>query len=175
MRREEKKIVYIIPFLIVLLLIYAQKRGVLVYQSFLEGAEGGIKTAFSILPALVAILSASAMLRESGAISYLADFLSPVTKIFKIPSELIPLFIIRPLSGGGSIALLTDIIKTYGSESVITNTACILCASTETTFYTIMVYFGKTKAKYLKRVICAAVFGDLIGILSASILGMINL
>ncbi len=150
------------------------KKGVFVYEEFLAGAEEGIKTAFSILPALVAILSVSSMLRESGTITAVASFLQPVTDFLHIPSEILPLCIIRPLSGGGSIALLTDIIKTYGYGSLAARTACILCASTETTFYTIMVYFKKTKVKYIKRVIFASLFGDLVGILSASLLGMIS-
>lgn len=114
------------------------------------------------------------MLRESGAIAALTEFISPITKILKIPSEIIPLALIRPLSGGGSIGLLTDTVKTYGADSRIARAACILCASTETTFYTIMVYFRRTKVKYTKRVILAAVFGDLVGILCACALSKIN-
>ncbi|MBO5060158.1 MAG: spore maturation protein [Clostridia bacterium] len=144
------------------------------YQTFIEGVEEGLKTVVSILPALVAILSAAAMLRQSGAISAICDLLSPVTDFFGFPSEVLPLAIIRPLSGGGSIGLLTDTVKTYGADSTIARMACIMCASTETTFYTIMVYFRKTKVKYTKRVILAAVFGDLVGILCAFCLSKIN-
>lgn len=133
-----------------------------------------MKTVISILPALVAILSAAAMLRESGAVSALCNLLAPVTDFFGIPSEIMPLALIRPLSGGGAIGLLTDTVKTYGADSRISRAACILCASTETTFYTIMVYFRRTKVKYTKRVLFAAVFGDLVGILCASVLSKIN-
>ena len=149
------------------------KKGVPCYKVFLEGAEEGMKTVVSIFPPLVAILSASAMLRESGAIDALCSFLSPVTDFLKIPPEIMPLALIRPLSGGGSIALLTDIISTYGTESRIALAACILCASTETTFYTISVYFGNTSVKYTKRAILAAVFGDLVGVLCACALSTI--
>lgn len=152
----------------------ASKNGVPCYQVFIEGVEEGLKTVISIFPALVAILSAAAMLRESGAIFALSELLSPVTSFLKIPSEILPLALIRPLSGGGSIGLLTDTVKTYGTDSQIARAACILCASTETTFYTIMVYFRRTKVKYTKRVILAAVFGDLVGILCASALSKIN-
>lgn len=125
---------------------------------------------FSIIPPLVAILSVSAMLRECGAIDLLTDFLSPIADIFNIPTEIIPLAAIRPLSGSGALGLLTDTVKTYGADSRIARAACILCASTETTFYTISVYFGRTKVKYTKKVIIASVLGDLTGIAAACIL-----
>ena len=156
------------------MLLSASKNKVPCYQTFLDGVEEGLKTVISIFPALVAILSATAMLRTSGAISLLVNFLSPVTDFFKIPAEILPLALIRPLSGGGSIGLLTDTVKTYGPLSEIAKAACILCASTETTFYTIMVYFRRTKVKYTKRVILAAVFGDLVGFLTACALSKIN-
>lgn len=166
--------VYIIPSLIVLVLMLAIKRGVPCYTTFLSGVEDGLKTILSILPSLVAILSVSAMLRACGLIDALSKFLAPVCDIFRIPAEILPLALIRPISGGGSIALLSDMIATYGVESRITLAACILCASTETTFYTISVYFGATRVKYTKRVILAAVFGDLVGILCAAGLSTIN-
>ena len=155
-------------------LLVATKNRVPCYQVFIEGVEEGLKTVFSIFPALVAILSAVAMLRTSGAISAFVNFLSPVTDLLKIPPEILPLALIRPLSGGGSIGLLTDTVKTYGPMSEIAKAACIMCASTETTFYTIMVYFRRTKVKYTKRVILAAVFGDLVGFLCACALSKIN-
>lgn len=166
--------VYIIPVLIILVLVTALKKGVPVYTTFISGAETGLKTVVSILPALIAILSASAMLRESGLIDVLSKAFAPLCSVFKIPTEILPLALIRPISGGGSIGLLTDTINTFGVESRIALCACILCASTETTFYTLSVYFGTTHIKYTKRVIFAAVFGDFVGILCASLLSTIN-
>ena len=116
----------------------------------------------------MAILSVSAMLKTSGTIDFFSSLLSPVTKQLNIPSEILPLALIRPLSGGGSIGLLSELVSGFGPESRIACMACILCASTETTFYTIMVYFKKTKVKYTKRVLLAAIFGDLVGILCAA-------
>jgi len=167
-------LVYIIPALIILVLALGLKKGVPVYTTFISGVENGLKTVVSILPALVAILSASGMLRASGVIDALSTFLAPVFNALKIPVEILPLALIRPISGGGSIGLLTDNIKTFGIHSRIALAACILCASTETTFYTISVYFRPTSVKYTKRVIFAAVFGDFVGILCASFLSMIN-
>ena len=166
--------VYIIPALIVLVMALGLKKDVPVYTTFISGVENGLKTVISIFPALVAILSASAMLRASGLIDTLSSVLAPLFNMLKIPVEILPLALIRPISGGGSIGLLTDTIKTFGIHSRIALCACILCASTETTFYTISVYFGDTSVKYTKRVILAAVFGDFVGILCASFLSMIN-
>ena len=166
--------VYIIPVLIILVLAKALKNKVPCYSSFISGVESGFKTVISIFPPVLAILSAAAMLRASGAIDALCHVLAPLCGLLKIPTEIIPLALIRPISGGGSIGLLTDTVKTFGVESRITLAACILCASTETTFYTLSVYFAKTGVKYTKRVILAAVLGDLAGILCASLISTIN-
>ncbi len=167
--------VYVIPILIILVLVSALKKGVPVYNTFISGVEDGLRTVVSIIPPLIAILSVSAMLRASGIIDTLSRFLSPVLSTINFPTEILPLALIRPISGGGSIGLLTDTLKTFGVASRITLAACILCASTETTFYTLSVYFGGTSVKYTKRVIFAAVFGDLVGILCASALSTINI
>lgn len=114
------------------------------------------------------------MLKASGAVDYFSNLLAPVTRLFNIPKEILPLAIVRPMSGGGSIGLLTELVSNFGADSRVSRMACILCASTETTFYTIMVYFKKTKVKYTKRVLLAAIFGDLVGILCAGWLSTIN-
>lgn len=167
--------VYVIPILIILVLVSALKKGVPCYTTFISGVEDGLRTVVSILPCLIAILSVSAMLRASGIIDALSKILSPVLSAVNFPTEILPLALIRPISGGGSIGLLTDTIKTFGVASRITLCACILCASTETTFYTLSVYFGPTGVKYTKRVIFAAVFGDLMGIMCATLLSTINI
>ena len=151
-------------------MILALKNRVGVYDCFIDGASDGMSTIMSIFPPLVAIMSVSAMLRASGAIDFITNLLSPATKPLGIPAEILPLALIRPLSGGASIGLLTDLVATYGADSRISKMACILCASTETTFYTLMVYFRNTGVKYTKRVLLSAIFGDLVGILCASLL-----
>ena len=165
---------YVLPFLIVLVLFSAIKNRAPVYQLFLEGAEDGLKILFSILPPMIAVLSMSAMLKESGLLTAFSSAVSPITQKIGIPSELLPLALLRPFSGGGSLGLLTDTVKTYGADSRIARAACVLCASTETTFYTISVYFRKTSVKHLKSVIIAAVIGDLTGLLCACFLTKIN-
>lgn len=136
--------------------------------------EKGLKTVLTITPPIIAVLSVSSMLRTCGLIDIFVNVLSKPAKFLGIPPEILPLCILRPFSGSGSIGLLTDIIKTYGADSRIARTASIMCASTETTFYTISVYFKETKVKYTKRVILLAIFGDLVGILSACLLSMIK-
>ena len=166
--------VYIVPVLIILILISALKKGVPCYSSFIQGAENGLKTVISLLPPLIAILSAAAMLRASGAIDAISRFLSPFLRSLNFPEEILPLALIRPISGSGALGLLTDTLKTFGVHSRASLAACILCASTETTFYTLSVYFAPTGVKYTKRVIFAALFGDFVGILCASLLSTIN-
>lgn len=168
------KIAYILPLLIILVLCFAIRKKAPVYQLFLEGAEDGLKILVSILPPMIAVLSMSAMLRESGLLASLSAFLAPVTERLGIPSEILPLALLRPFSGGGSLGLLTDTVREYGADSRIARAACILCASTETTFYTISVYFRRTSVKHLKPVILAAVIGDLTGLLCACFLSKIN-
>ena len=109
-------------------------------------------------------------MRSSGLLDAFTAFISPITEKIGIPSEILPLAVLRPFSGGGALGLLTDTVKRYGADSSVARAACILCASTETTFYTISVYFRKTGVKYTKSVIFAAVIGDLVGILCASYL-----
>lgn len=160
--------------MIILSLLTAIRNKAPVYRLFLEGAEDGLKILFSILPPMIAILSMAAMLKSSGLLAAFTGFLSPFTQRLGIPSEILPLAVLRPFSGGGSLGLLTDTVKTYGADSRISRAACILCASTETTFYTVSVYFRRTGVRHTKAVIFAAVIGDLVGILCACGLSKIN-
>ena len=165
---------YILPLLILTALIIAKVGKAPVYQLFLEGAQDGLKMLFSILPPMIAVLSMAAMLKASGLLGAVTAFLSPITQKIGIPSEILPLALLRPFSGGGALGLLTDTVKNYGADSRIARAACILCASTETTFYTISVYFRRTHVKHTKSVILAAVIGDFVGILCACWLSKIN-
>ena len=165
---------YILPILLILVLLIAVKNKAPVYQLFLEGAEDGLKILLAVLPPMLAVLSMSAMLQSSGLLSAFVAFFAPFAKKLDIPSEILPLALLRPFSGGGALGLLTDTIKTYGADSRISRAACILCASTETTFYTISVYFRKTSVRHLKSVIFAAIIGDLTGFFCACLLSKIN-
>ena len=165
---------FVIPLTVAGIIFYGLYRGLPIFDTFMKGAKNGLSSIVTILPSLIGLVTAVSMFRASGAIDALSKVLAPACNLLKIPTEIVPLALIRPISGGGSIGLLTDTIKTFGVTSRITLCACILCASTETTFYTLSVYFGPTRVKYTKRVIFAAVFGDLMGILCASLLSTIN-
>ena len=168
--QEVEKIAYILPVLIILSISVAIKNKAPVYRLFLEGAENGFKMLVSILPPMIAVLSMSAVMKSSGLLDSFTAIIAPLTKKIGIPPEILPLALLRPFSGGGALGLLTDTIKRCGAESSAARAACILCASTETTFYTISVYFKNTGVKHTKTVILAAVIGDLVGILCASYL-----
>ncbi len=157
--------VYIIPILILMIILMALFRKQPAYELFISGAEDGLKIVLGIFPALLAVLTAASMLRASGAIDLITGFLSPVTDWLKIPREVMPLALIRPVSGSGALGLLTDILKNYGADGDIGKIASVIMGSTETTFYCLCVYFAKTKVKYTIRAIPCAVIGDIVGIL----------
>ncbi len=167
---EVEKIAYILPVLIILAVAAAVKNKAPVYRLFLEGAEDGFKMLISVLPPMIAVLSMAAVMKSSGLLDFFTVLIAPVTQKLGIPSELLPLAVLRPFSGGGALGLLTDTVKRYGADSPTARAACILCASTETTFYTVSVYFKNTAVKRTKNVILAAAIGDLVGILCASYL-----
>ncbi len=156
----------IIPTIILAAVATCLAGKVAVYNTFLDGVESGLKTLVKILPAMVAVMSAAAMLRESGITAYFATLIKNVIP-FEIPEEIITLSILRPVSGGGSIGLLAQILKTHGADSEIGRIASVIAASSETTLYVIMVYFGATRVKYTGRVLISALFGDFICVLTA--------
>ena len=158
---------YSIPIFIFLIVTYALLKKTSVYDNFSEGAKNGLTTLFNIFPPLLAIMVSVAMLRESGALEALMRLLAPVTSCLGIGEDVMLLGIVRPLSGSGALGILGDILKNNGADSFSGLVASVIMGSTETTFYTLMVYFSKTKVKYTKRVIPAAVFGDIVGLLAS--------
>lgn len=130
-----------------------------VYSEFCGGVEKGFKTLIGILPAMVAVMSAASMLRASGVMGVFAQQAARILP-FDIPEELITLAVLRPVSGGGSVALLAEILNRYGPDSVAGRIASVIAASSETTLYVLMVYFGVTKVKQTKKVLFAALVGD---------------
>lgn len=166
---------YIIPVLILLIIIMALFHKLPVYETFIGGAEDGLKIIFGIFPSLLAVITAASMLRASGAIDLITGFLSPVTDLLRIPKEVMPLALIRPVSGSGALGLLTDILKTCGADTNAGLLASVIMGSTETTFYCLCVYFAKTKVKYTMRAVPCAVLGDIAGLLAgAAIINLVN-
>ena len=136
------------------------------YAALLEGGKDGLRLIFTIAPALVMLLSAVHMLRASGAIDLLTRWLSPTTDLFGIPAQVLPLMLIRPFSGSAALAVGADLMATYGVDSLIGRTAAIMLGSTETTFYTISVYFANIKKT--RYAVPAALIADLVGFFSAA-------
>lgn len=152
---------FIIPVILVGFPLYGLYKKVAVYESFVEGAKEGFNVAVRIIPYLVAILFAIGMFRASGGMDFLMKVLHPVLAFVGIPSEVLPMFIIRPLTGSGSAALVVDMIKQFGEDSIFVKMAAVMFGSTETTFYVIAVYFGAVGIKKTRHAIHAGLTADL--------------
>lgn len=132
---------------------------------FMQSASGGVKSAISLIPSLVLLMTATSMFVASGGAEILSRLLSPVLNLFKIPKELSTLITIRPISGSGSTALLTDIYKSYGADSFISKCASVICASSDTVFYIFTLYMSKTGVKRTAYTLPVAMVVNIIGIL----------
>ena len=159
---------YLIPLLLAGAALYALCRRVDVFSALTTGAGEGLSVVLRILPPLVALLTAVYMLRASGALELLTELLTPVLTFLGIPPETVGLLLIRPVSGSGALAVGSDIMQTYGPDSTIGRTAAVMLGCTETTFYTIAVYFGAAGIKKIRYTIPAALTADLAGFLAAA-------
>ena len=159
---------YIVPVLLFLAAALALRKQENAYSLLLEGAADGLKLLAAILPALIALLTAVHMLRASGAVNILSRISAPVFSFFGIPPETAVLVLIRPISGSAALAVGAELMARYGVDSQIGRTAAIMLGSTETTFYTISVYFGAAGIKKTRYTIPAALFADFVGFLMAS-------
>ncbi len=152
--------VWAIPLFLVGIPLYGLLRGVKVYECFVEGAKEGFQVGIRIIPYLVAILVAVGMLRGAGAIDLLARWLDPVLRSVGMPAELLPLALMRPLSGSGSMGIVAELIKTHGPDSFIARLAATAYGSTETTFYVLAVYFGSVGIRKTRHAVLAGLSGD---------------
>ena len=150
--------IYVIPLIIALVLITAMIKKLPSYELFIDGAEDGMKIVSGIFPPLVAVLTAAYMLRASGTLDLIVSLLSPITNL--IPAEVMPLALIRPISGSGATGILSEVGRI----------ASVIMGSTETTFYCLCVYFAKTRVKHNLKAVPFAAVGDIVGILTAAIL-----
>lgn len=158
----------LVPLLMLGICCYALSGKHDVYSLMVTGAGQGLETVKLILPALIVLLSSVQMLRTSGAIDMMTHFLAPVCRTLGIPPQTVPLVIIRPISGSAGLAVGSEIIAAYGPDSEIGRTAAIMLGSTETTFYTISVYFGAVGIKKTRYALPAALFADFVGFFMAS-------
>ena len=159
---------YIIPLMLVMIPFYGLVfKKVKVYESFVEGAKDGFDIAVRIIPYLVAILVAIGMFRASGALEILLTTMAPLLQYIGFPPENLPLALMRPLSGSGSLGLLTDLINEHGPDSLIAKIGATMFGSTETTFYVLAVYFGSVGIRKTRHALAAGLIADLVGVLSA--------
>jgi spore maturation protein B len=159
--------IWAMPIFLVGIPVFGVLKGVKVYESFVEGAKGGFNTAIRIIPYLVAIFVAIGMLREAGAIDMLARGLGPVLRKLGFPVEILPLAIMRPLSGSGSLGIVTELIKAHGPDSFIGRVAASAYGSTETTFYVLAVYFGAVGIKKARHAVISGLVADIVSLVVA--------
>ena len=160
---------YIVPLLLLGACVVALKKKENTYGLLLEGAENGMKLLISLVPTLILLLTAVTMLRSSGAVDAIGSLCAPVFKFFGIPPETAILVLIRPISGSAALAVGTELMAHYGVDSLIGRTAAVMLGSTETTFYTISVYFGAAGIKKTRYAVPAALIADFTGFLVASL------
>ncbi len=160
---------YIVPLLLLTSSLLVLRRKENSYDLMIQGASDGLKILVSILPALILLLVAVSMLRASGAIETISGLLAPAFHFFGIPPETAILVLVRPLSGSAALAVGAELMAQYGPDSLIGRTAAVMLGSTETTFYTISVYFGAAGVKKTRYTVPAALFADFIGFFMASV------
>ena len=160
---------YLVPTLLLLLCVIALRKQEDAYDLLLTGASQGLKLLFSILPTMVLLLTAVTMLRQSGAVEILSAACEPIFSLFGIPPECALLVLIRPISGSAALAVGADLMATHGPDSLIGRTAAVMLGSTETTFYTISVYFGAAGIHKTRYTIAAALLADLTGFIIAAL------
>lgn len=154
-----------VPLMIALFVGLGLFRRVGVYDCFVEGAKDGLQSIVGIIPPLIGLMVAINMFRASGALELLANLLSPLLNALHLPSDVLPLALLRPISGSASTAIVTDIFKNLGPDSPAGTIASVMMGSTETTFYTVAVYFGAVGIKNNRHTLTAALAADITGIL----------
>lgn len=157
----------VIPIIFVIILVIAQINHVDIFNEFILGAKNGLKTVYDIFPSLLGLIVAIGIFRESGALELVVVFLEPIANILKIPKEILPLAILRPISGSASLAMVSDIIKTYGVDSFIGKLAAVMMGSTETILYTLSIYLGSVGIKKIRYTLIVSLIVEIIGLLVA--------
>lgn len=160
---------YIVPLLLLFCCAFALGKKEHAYDVMLGGAKEGLSLLLSIVPTLILLLTAVTMLRASGAMEIISSFLSPAMRLFGIPPETAMLVLIRPISGSAALAVGAELMATHGVDSLVGRTAAVMLGSTETTFYTISVYFGAAGIKKTRYTVPAALFADFVGFFMASL------
>lgn len=159
---------YIVPLILLLATAFALRKKENAYNLLLTGGAEGLQLLITLVPALVMLLTAVSMLRASGAMEVLGNCLSPVFSFFGIPPETALLVLVRPISGSAALGVGAELMAEYGPDSLVGRTAAIMLGSTETTFYTISVYFGAAGIQKTRYTLLAALLADFVGFFMAS-------
>ena len=160
---------YVIPVFIAVIMVIGLAKKVDVFGEFVEGAKENLSSAFGVLPALIALMTAIGMFKASGGLDVLSAAISPLTEFLGFPRECIPLAIIRPVSGSGALAVFESILAGVSPDSFPGRVASVMIGSTETTFYTVAVYYGITKVKKTRHVIASSLTADLTGFIMSAL------
>ena len=165
---------YCAPVVICVIVLCGMFRVQGMFSVFCGGAKEGLRTVASIAPSLIGLITAVEMFKVSGALDVLTSAILPVSNILHLPQEVMPLVLLRPITGGGSIAMLDRLLDQYGANSMTGRVACVMCGSSETTFYTTALYFGSVGVKKIRHTLIAALAADLVcTILSGITVGLL--
>lgn len=164
---------YIVPFIVLIIVLYGVYKKNNVYDTFIEGSKESFDMTLKIFPNLLAMIFGINIFLKSGILDFIFTYLEPIFSIINVQVEILPMAIMRPISGSASLALLNDIFLNYGPDSLIGTVASIIQGSTDTTFYVLTLYFGSVGIKKIKYAMWAGLFSDFIGIITAIIIGNI--
>lgn len=159
--------VWILPLMLIIILTVAMLKKVPVYEAFTDGAKDGFKVAINIIPYLVAIIVGISMFRASGIIDSLGHYLAGVLDFFNVPVDVLPVMIVRSLSGSAALGIFSDIANHFGPDSYATKLSAIIVGSSETTFYVLAVYFGSVGISKVRYAMLVGILADIIGIVAA--------
>lgn len=156
---------WLIPGIFLVIVVYAAMGGIDVFETFLQGAKEGLQTVANMFPSLLILMAAVSIFKASGALELLVSALQPMASLVGMPKDVLPLVLLRPLSGSGALVVFQDILKNAGPDSFVGRTASVLMGSTETTFYTIALYYGAAKITKTRHTIPSAAVADITGFL----------
>lgn len=155
----------IIPIIVLAIVTYGMIKGRKVYEWFIEGAKDGLKVCMNIFPYLLAMLVAVNIFREAKLLDLVNNLIAPVVSLIDLPKEIVPLVLVKPLSGSGAVGVLTDILANHGPDSKIGLIASVIMGTTETIFYTVSVYYGAVKIKKIRHTVWVAIMADITAII----------
>ena len=158
---------WVLPVTVTVTVLFGLRKKVKVFDCFMEGAKRGLHTVYELLPSITGLVVAVTMLRASGALTILADVLSPLAKMLNIPSEVIPMALISPVSGGGSMTFFEQVLKEHGPDSFLGQVASVLMGSTDTTLYAVTVYYSAVGIKNTRHTLYAGLIADFTSFLLA--------